>query len=224
MCHVKLDALDTSASSHVHVRWKTLEPSRQGAGLCFPRGSVGGSSSRWQTSLSTPLKRGTGVCRGGGRQLVAKCVCIIHVACKIGQLQEKLLWVWNALPLPTQLAGCGPPHQSPGSFCSHSSLRRRRPGLNTSVSLLRIRLNYTVCSVPPVHSCVSAARFLFSPHCASIDARGCNSILNYWDLGNSPILLPSPKHIFEQNPIKPVGFMNADSFFCLFPFFQLCDW
>lgn len=106
--------------------------------------------------------------------------------------------------------------RSPVSFCFHSSLRLRRPGLNTSVFLTCIRLNYAVCGVPPVHSCVSAARFLFFSHCESIDARGCNSILSYWDLGNSLILLPSPKHIFEQNPIKPVGFMNPDSFFFFF--------
>lgn len=110
----------------------------------------------------------------------------------------------SAAGLKSTSTGC-----SSASFCFHSSLRLRPSSL---CPLVCIRLNYSHLFTP-----VSAAPFSFFPACESLDARGANSILNYWDLGNSFILLPSPKHIFEQNPIKPVGFMIPEiSFFFFF--------
>lgn len=79
--------------------------------------------------------------------------------------------------------------------------------------IIQYAASHLFTRVFPLH--VSAFFFFFSL-CESIDASGCNAILNYWDLGNSLILLPSPKHIFfEQNPIEPVGFMNSMNFFFL---------
>lgn len=129
---------------------------------------------------------------------MAKCACIIHAACKLAScrlLRRNRREFEIHFFFPHSSPGSS---QSPVSFYFHSSPGLQRPCLNTSVFLMCIRLNYTVCGVPPVHSCISTARFrlFFFSLCESIDASGCNAILNYWDLGNSLILLPSPKHIF----------------------------
>lgn len=133
---------------------------------------------------------------------VCVCVCIIHVACKLAScrlLRRNRREFGMHFFFPHSSQGSS---QSPVSFYFHSSPGLQRPCLNTSVSLMCIRLNYTVRGVPPVHSWISTARvrlfFFFFPLslCESIDASGCNAILNYWDLGNSLILLPSPKQIY----------------------------
>lgn len=156
----------------------TSDPSRQEIRFCYAGEAflaLAAPLFRWQTSLLFLRVR-----KRRGRQLVAKCACIIHVACKLASCR---LLRRNCCEFETHFLF---PHSSqvsshsPVSFCFHSSPGLQRPCLNTSVFLVCIRLNYTACCVPPVHSCISTARFLPPP---IVNLWMPAAVMQFWIIG-----------------------------------------
>lgn len=149
--------------------WNPLDP------LCGALGSVSqgkllglaAPSLRWQTSLCSPDSndgQASGVAENGedGSSWLSACALFMFLVnwpaadCS-GEIAVGLKYTSSSHTARRLQVSA----RSPVSFCFHSSLRLRRPGLNISVFLMCIRLNYAICNVLPVHSCVSAARFLF---------------------------------------------------------------
>lgn len=135
-----------------------------------------------------------------GRRPTAKCLCIIHAACKLAScslLKRNCSEFEIHLLLPhSRAAACWlqvsngiVPRKPLFHFVFPSSIILQWPCFNASVFLMChiycIRLNYTVCSIPAVHSCISNACavfffFLFSL-CESMDVP--ESVMQFWIIG-----------------------------------------